>query len=84
MGWFHWSYTFCLVSILSCSCVLGYGVGGCVDVWMCCVLGVCFSKLLYFTIRNPLHSCNVDDFPKCGSLFPELIMTTDEFQESMQ
>lgn len=43
-----------------------------------------FSKLLYFTIRNPLHSCNVDDFPKCGSIFPGLIMTTDEFQESMK
>jgi hypothetical protein len=31
--------------------------------------------LLYFTIRNPLHGSTVDDFPKCGSLWPDLEAT---------
>jgi hypothetical protein len=31
--------------------------------------------LLYFSIRNPLHGRTVDDFPKCGSLWPDLEAT---------
>jgi ectoine hydroxylase-related dioxygenase (phytanoyl-CoA dioxygenase family) len=35
--------------------------------------------LLYFTIRNPLHGQTDADFPKCGSLFAGLHMTTADF-----
>lgn len=31
--------------------------------------------LLYFTIRNPLHGSCADDFPQCGSLWPDLEAT---------
>lgn len=31
--------------------------------------------LLYFTIRNPLHGSSVEDFPNCGSLWPDLEAT---------
>ena len=35
--------------------------------------------LLYFTIRNPRYGTTDADFPKCGSLFSGLHMTTADF-----
>jgi ectoine hydroxylase-related dioxygenase (phytanoyl-CoA dioxygenase family) len=36
--------------------------------------------LLYFTIRNPAHGTTNADFPECGSLFPDLQMTTSDYR----
>lgn len=39
--------------------------------------------LLYFTIRNPLHSVTgaVEDYPPCGSKWADLHMSTHDFLE---